>query len=82
MTRHLRPVLSALALLIGTTIATVPARAVSLDQACATYAEKLNAAVAAGDTQKAKAIYQQGRDRIAAKFGGANCPNVKPPAGS
>lgn len=82
MTRLFRSSLTALALLIGMTIATSPARAVSLDQACATYAEKLNAAVAAGDTQKAKTIYQQGRDRIASKFGGATCPNVKAPAGS
>jgi predicted negative regulator of RcsB-dependent stress response len=54
-------------------------QAVSLDQACATFAGKLSAAQAAGDTQKAQAIYQQGSQRIASRFNGATCPNVKPP---
>ena len=82
MSRFVVAGLSLAALVIGSTIAAGPARAVSLDQACATYAQKLNAAVAAGDAQKAKTIYQQGRERISARFGGATCPNVTPPAGS
>jgi hypothetical protein len=55
------------------------AQAVSLDEACGKFAGKLSAAQAAGDTQKAKMIYQQGTQRIASKFNGASCPNVKPP---
>ena len=82
MTRSLFAGLSLAALVIGSAVSAGPARAVSLDQACATYAQKLNAAVAAGDTQKAKTIYQQGRERISSRFGGATCPNVTAPAGS
>ena len=55
------------------------AHAVSLDQACGKFAGKLSAAQAAGDTQKAQMIYQEGTQRIASKFNGASCPNVKPP---
>ena len=51
----------------------------SLDEACGKFAGKLSAAQAAGDTQKAQKIYQQGSARIASKFNGASCPNVKPP---
>ena len=40
---------------------------------------KLDAAQASGDSQKAQTIYKEGSDRIAAKFSGATCPNVKPP---
>jgi hypothetical protein len=55
------------------------AGAVNLDQACAKFAGKLSAAQAAGDSQKAQMIYQEGTQRIASKFNGASCPNVKPP---
>ncbi len=55
------------------------ANAVSLDEACGKFAGKLSAAQAAGDTQKAQMIYQKGSARIASKFNGASCPNVKPP---
>lgn len=55
------------------------ARAVSLDQACGMLASKLGAAQAAGDSQKAQTIYKEGSSRIASKFNGATCPNVKPP---
>jgi hypothetical protein len=55
------------------------AHAVSLDQACGMFAGKLSAAQAAGDTQKAQTIYQEGTQRIASKFNGASCPNVKSP---
>jgi hypothetical protein len=55
------------------------AQAVSLDEACGRFASKLSAAQAAGDTQKAQTIYQEGSQRIASRFNGATCPNVKPP---
>jgi hypothetical protein len=55
------------------------AGAVSLDQACGKFAGKLSAAQAAGDSQKAQMIYQEGTQRIASKFNGASCTNVKPP---
>lgn len=55
------------------------AHATSLDQACQMFASKLSAAQAAGDSQKAQAIYQEGSKRIASKFNGATCPTVKPP---
>ena len=55
------------------------AQAVSLDDACGIFAGKLSAAQAAGDTQKAQKIYQEGSARIASRFNGASCPNVKPP---
>lgn len=55
------------------------AHAVSLDEACGRFASKLSAAQAAGDTQKAQTIYQEGSQRIASRFNGATCPNVKPP---
>lgn len=74
--------LSLASLIGGGVIGQAPSHAVSLDQACATYAERLNAAVASGDTQKARTVYEQGRQRIASRFGGATCPDVKAPAGS
>ena len=55
------------------------AQTVSLDEACGRFASKLSAAQAAGDSQKAQTIYQQGSQRIASNFNGATCPNVKPP---
>lgn len=78
----LLPAASVASVLAVPVITATASHAVSLDQACSTYAEKLNAAVASGDKQKAQAIYQQGRDRIASRFGGATCPNVKAPGGS
>lgn len=59
--------------------AATTAQAVSLDQACQTFASKLNAAQASGDKDKAQKIYTQGSKRIASKFNGATCPNVKAP---
>jgi hypothetical protein len=55
-------------------------QAVTLDQACETFATKLSAAQVSGDKQKAQTIYTQGSKRIATKFQGATCPNVKAPA--
>lgn len=51
----------------------------SLGEACARFSSKLNSAVAAGDTAKAKQIYQEGSKRVAANFNGATCPNIKAP---
>lgn len=64
------------------TIAPAKVQAVSLDEACGMFASKLNAAVQAGDQAKAQLIYQDGSQRIAQRFNGASCPNVKPPAGN
>ena len=76
-------------LAIATTTATASAlialaapagvQAISLDQACQTFAAKLSAAQASGDTQKAQTIYSEGSKRIASKFNGATCPNVTAP---
>lgn len=54
-------------------------KAISLDEACGRFAAKLQAALAAGSTSQAKAIYSKGSQRIAAHFNGATCPNVKAP---
>ena len=59
--------------------APLSAQAVSLNEACGKFAGKLSAAQAAGDTKKAQKIYEKGSARIASKFNGASCPNVKPP---
>ena len=56
------------------------AQAVSLDQACQTFATKLSAAQASGDKQKAQTIYSEGSKRIASRFNGATCSNVTAPA--
>jgi len=58
----------------------VPARAaMTLDQACTTFAGKVNAAVASGDLTKARKIYAEGSKRVASRFNGATCPDVKAP---
>ena len=54
-------------------------KAVTLDQACQMFASKLTEAQATGDNQKAQNVYTQGSQRIAKKFNGATCPNVKAP---
>jgi hypothetical protein len=54
-------------------------QAVTLDQACEKFANKLSAAQGSGDKQKAQTVYTQGSKRIASKFKGATCPNVKAP---
>ena len=80
MNRFLAP----LAGLAGVTLLglgmTTPARAIDLDQACARFASKLNAAVQSGDSAKAQKVYQVGSQRIASRFNGATCPNVQAPA--
>ena len=57
-----------------------PARAISLDEACARFASKLSDAVKSGDPAKAQQVYATGNQRIASRFNGATCPNVQPPA--
>jgi hypothetical protein len=74
----MRPVL--LAALLVASAAPVSVRAISLDDACKTFQSKLSAAQASGDNAKAQEIYQKGSQRIAKKFNGATCPNVKAPA--
>ena len=54
-------------------------QAVTLDQACQMFASKLTAAQSSGDMQKAQTIYNEGSERIAKRFNGATCPNVKAP---
>jgi hypothetical protein len=76
MNKLLAAALTSLAVLGGT----APARAMSLSDACATFASKLNSALQAGDTAKAQEIYSVGSQRIAGRFNGATCPNVKAPA--
>ena len=51
----------------------------SADQACARFASRLQAAVAAGNIAQARTIYSEGNQLIASHFNGATCPNVKAP---
>jgi len=54
-------------------------QAITLNQACEKFANKLSEAKASGDKQKADQVFSQGSKRIASKFNGATCPNVKAP---
>lgn len=80
--QRLLPGIATAGLLLAPSLVVRPARAVSLEEACTKFAAKLNAAVASGDTKQARTIYTQGSERVASRFNGATCPNVKPPAGS
>lgn len=51
----------------------------SADQACARFASRLQAAVAAGNIAQAQTMYSEGNQLIASHFNGATCPNVKAP---
>jgi hypothetical protein len=53
--------------------------AVTLEQACSKLSGKVNEAVAGGDQAKARQIYVEGSKRVASRFQGATCPNVKAP---
>ena len=55
------------------------ASAVTVDEACARFASKLQVAVAAGNSAEAQTIYSEGSQLIASHFSGATCPNVKAP---
>jgi hypothetical protein len=55
------------------------ALAVTLDEACTKFAAKMGEAQASGDPDKVKQVYTKGSQRVAAKFNGATCPNVKAP---
>ncbi|MFZ0406877.1 MAG: hypothetical protein WAM11_02025 [Cyanobium sp.] len=74
--KHRAIVLTAAAALA---MAPTQASAMSLEQACARFASKLQAAVAAGDTSQAQMIYTEGSQRVASNFNGATCPTVKAP---
>jgi hypothetical protein len=74
----MRSSLAIAAALLGL-VAPVGVQAVTLDQACQRFADKLSAAQAAGDSQKAQEIYAEGTQRIAGRFNGATCPNVQAP---
>jgi hypothetical protein len=54
-------------------------KAVSLEEACAKFAAKIAEAQASGNPDNAKTVYSKGSQRIAAKFNGSTCPNVKAP---
>lgn len=70
------PLIAAILLVLG---APSGVKAVSLDEACQKFANKLSAAQKSGDAQKAQDIYVKGSKRIAGKFNGATCPTVQPP---
>ena len=74
----MRSTLAAAALLIAFS-APVAVKAVTLDEACQKFSSKLTEAQASGDKQKVQNVYTQGSQRIAKKFNGATCPNVKAP---
>lgn len=71
----------AILLTAATALALSPGRAsaVTVDEACARFASKLQVAVAAGNTAEAQTIYSEGSQLIASHFSGATCPNVKVP---
>ena len=76
----LRPLLPATLVAATGLLLALPARAaMSLEQACATFAGKVDAAVASGDLTKARKIYAEGSKRVASRFNGATCPAVKAP---
>ena len=54
-------------------------QAVTLEEACAKFAAKISEAQASGNADQVKTVYSKGSQRIAAKFNGATCPNVKAP---
>ena len=73
-----RSTLAAAALLLAFS-APACVQAVTLDQACQKFSSKLTEAQASGDKQKVQNVYTQGSQRIAKRFNGATCPNVKAP---
>lgn len=54
-------------------------QAVTLDEACQTFAGKLSSVQMAGDKKMAQDIDAKGSKRIAGKFNAATCPNIKAP---
>ena len=75
--RRLAP--AALVVASGLLMAVTVRAAMTLEQACATYASKVNDATASGDLTKARKIYAEGGKRVASRFNGATCPDVKAP---
>jgi len=74
----MRPLLVCAAALVAL-VAPSGVQATTLEQACQTFAARLNAAKASGDQQKAQSIYTKGSQRIASRFNGATCPTVTAP---
>jgi hypothetical protein len=69
-----------LASALAPVLAVAPARAqMSLDQTCAKFSGKLDAALISGDKVNASKIYTEGSRRVASHFNGVTCPNVKAP---
>ena len=60
-------------------VATPARAAMTLEQACTKFGGKVNDAKASGDLGKARKIYAEGGKRVASRFNGATCPNVKAP---
>lgn len=54
-------------------------QAITLDEACTKFASKMSEAQASGNADQVKTVYSKGSQRIASKFNGATCPNVKAP---
>ncbi len=54
-------------------------KAVTLDEACTKFAAKMGEAQASGNADQVKTVFSKGSQRIAARFNGATCPNVKAP---
>ena len=75
----LTPLLVIASTIAFTAAAPLSAGALTKDEACITFGSKLVAAQSSGDKAKAQEIYQKGSQRIAKKFNGATCPNVKAP---
>jgi len=48
-------------------------------QACTTFANKLQTATASGNKAQAQQVYNQGLEKLTANFGPNPCPAVKPP---
>jgi hypothetical protein len=55
------------------------AKAVTLDEACAKFAAKMAEAQATGNPDNVNKVFSKGSQRVASKFNGATCPNVKAP---
>jgi len=71
----------AMVLTAATALAMAPgqARAVTVEEAYARFASKLQAAQAAGNTTQAQAIDSEGSQLIASHCNGATCPHLKTP---
>ena len=79
MTNALKPLAFA-TLAAAALLASAPmVKSVTLEEACAKFAAKLGEAQASGNADQAKTVYSKGSQRIASRFNGATCPNLKAP---